>query len=68
MLEEKYLKLDDLAAPDEYVAPSSDEDLAVAASFRQTCKRYNIDFASADQDERDFVMLMAEKNFAQKRV
>ena len=68
MLEEKYLKLDDLAAPDGYVAPSSDEDLAFSASFRQTCKRYNIDFASADQDERDFVMLMAEKNFAQKRV
>ena len=68
MLEEKYLKLDDLAAPDGYAAPSSDEVLAFSASFRQTCKRYNIDFASADQDERDFVMLMAEKNFAQKRV
>ena len=67
MLEEKYLKLDDLAAPDGSVAPSSDEDLTFVASFRQTCKRYNIDFASADQDERDFVILMAEKNFTQER-
>lgn len=65
--EEKYLKLDDLAAPDGYVAPSTGEDLAYIAYFRQTCKRYNIDFASADQNERDFVIRMAEKNFAQKR-
>ena len=67
MLEEKYLKLDDLAAPDGYVVPSTSEDLAYIAHFRQVCKRYNIDFASADQDERDFVIRMAEKNFAQKR-
>ena len=61
MLEEKYLRLDDLAAPDGYVAPSTDDDLAYIACFCQTCKRYNIDFASVDQEERDFVMLMAEK-------
>ena len=68
MLEEKYLKLDDLAAPDGYVAaPSTSEDLAYIAHFRQACKRYNINFASADQDERDFVIRMAEKNFARKR-
>ncbi len=29
--------------------------------FRQTCKRYNIDFATADPDEKEFVMRMAEK-------
>ena len=62
MLEEKYLRLDDLAAPDGYVAPSTSEDFAYIAYFRQTCKRYNIDFDSADQDERDFVIRMAEKN------
>ena len=59
MLEEKYLKLDDLAAPDGYVAPSSDEDLTFVASFRQTCKRYNIDFTYANQEERDFVMWLS---------
>ena len=66
-LEEKYLRLDNLAAPDGYVAPFTGEDLAYIACFRQACKRYNIDFASADQDERDFVIHMAEKDFAQKR-
>lgn len=65
MLEEKYLRLDDLATPDGYVAPSTNEDLAYIAYFRQACKRYNIDFTIADQDERDFVIRMAEKNFAQ---
>lgn len=64
MLDEKYLKLDELAAPDGYFAPSTSEDLAYIAYFRQTCKRYNIDFAIANQDERDFVIRMAEKNFA----
>ena len=67
MLAEKYLRLDDWAAPDGYVVPSTNEDLVFIASFRQTCKRYNIDFASADQDERDFVIRMAEKDFSQKR-
>ena len=67
MLEEKYLKLDDLAALDGYVAPSTSEDLTYIAYFRQACNHYNIDFASADQDERDFVTRMVEKKFAQKR-
>ena len=66
-MQEKFLKLDDLAAPDGYTVPSTSDDLAYIAYFRQTCKRYNIDFASADQDERDFVVHMAEKNFTQKR-
>lgn len=67
MLEEKYLMLDDLASPDGYTVPSTNDDLAYIACFRQTCKRYHIDFATADQDEQDFVVRMAEKNFAQKR-
>ena len=46
---------------DGYVAPSTREDLAYIAYFRQACKWYNIDFASADQDERDFVIRRAEK-------
>ena len=52
MLQEKYAKLDDLA----YIA-----------HFRQVCRRYNINFSSADPDERDFVMRMAEKSFLSKR-
>ena len=44
------------------------DDLAYIAYFRQTCKRYNIDFASADQDERDFVVCMAEKDFCRNRL
>ena len=66
-MQEKFLKLDDLAAPDGYTVPFSSDDLTYIARFRQTCKRYNIDFTSADQDERDFVMRMAEKGFSQKR-
>lgn len=65
-MQEKFLKLDDLAAPDGYTVPSTSDDLAYIAHFRQTCKRYNIDFASADPDERDFVIHMTEKNFTQK--
>lgn len=68
ILEEKHLRLDVLAAPDGYAVPSTSEDLAYVTYFRQACKRYNIDFAIADQDERDFVMLIAEKNFARKQI
>lgn len=67
MLQEKYSRLDDLAAPNSYVAPPSQEDLAYIGCFRQTCKRYNIDFEKADHDEREFVIRMAEKNFCPKR-
>ena len=67
-MEEKYLRLDDLAAPDGYATPSDSKDLAYITCFRQICTRYNIDFTIADQDERDFVMLMAEKNFARKQI
>ncbi len=56
-----YGKLDDLAAPDKYVAPSSQADVEYIIRFRQTCKRYNIDFVTADPDEKEFVMRMAEK-------
>ena len=37
------------------------------AYFRQVCKRYNIVFADADSDERDFVIRMAEKGYYPKR-
>ncbi len=39
-----YGKLDDLAAPDKYVAPSTQADIEYIVRFRQTCKRYNINF------------------------
>ena len=67
MLQEKFAKLDDLAAPNGYVAPPTSEDLAYVVHFRQICRRYNIDFSQADSDEREFVMRMAEKSFCKKR-
>lgn len=67
MLNERFAKLDDLAAPNGYVSVPTEEDLAYAAHFRQVCQRYNIDFSKADQDERDFVIHMAEKGFFPKR-
>ena len=63
MQNEKYLELDALAAPNGYVAPPMKEDLAYVVHFRKTCQRYQIDFAKADPDERDFVIHMAEKAF-----
>lgn len=65
--EELLLMLDDLAAPDRYVAPSTCEDLAYVVSFRQACKRNGINFVSADQDKRDFIIHLAENDLAQKR-
>ena len=67
MQDKKYLELDEAAAPNSYVAIPSEEDLEYITHFRQVCKRYQIDFAQADEDERDFVIRMAEKSFAQKR-
>lgn len=67
MQNEKYLELDALAAPNGYVAPPTKEDLAYVVRFRKTCQQYQIDFAKADSDERDFVIYMAEKTFLQKR-
>ena len=58
MQNEKYLELDALAAPNGYVAPPTKEDLAYVVHFRKTCQRYQIDFANADSDERDFVILL----------
>ena len=67
MQNEKYLELDALAAPNGYVVSPTKEDLAYGVHFRKTCQRYQIDFAKADSDERDFVIHMAEKTFLQKR-
>lgn len=65
--QDKYTQLDDLAAPNRYVAPPTAEDLDYIVHFRKTCQRYNIDFATADQDEQSFVIRMAEKKFLPKR-
>ena len=61
MLSENYAKLDDLAGPDSFVTPPSQTDLAYILHFQKICKRYNIDFATADEDERDFVIRMAKE-------
>lgn len=61
-----YLKLDEIVAPNSYVVSPSEEDLDYIVHFRQVCRRYQIDFAKADEDERDFVIRMAEKTFIQK--
>ncbi len=63
MQNEKYLELDALAAPDSYVAPPTKENLAYVVHSRKTCQRYQIVFAKADSDERNFVIHMAEKTF-----
>ena len=67
MAQDKFSRLDELAAPADYVAPSTEEDLGYLSYFRQVCKRYNIVFSEADQDERDFVIRMAEKGYYPKR-
>ncbi len=67
MAENPYTELDRLAAPDGYAAIPSEEDVAYMIRFRQICRRYQIDFIEADDDERDFVMRMTEKSFLQKR-
>lgn len=67
MTDQAIKQLDALGAADGYVTPPTESDIAYAAYFRSVCKRYNIDFASADQDERDFVIRMTEKGFFPKR-
>lgn len=67
MQSSEYLELDELAAPNGYVAPPTQEDLAYVVHFRKTCQRYQIDFVKVDQDERNFVIHMAEKTSFQKR-
>lgn len=62
MLQKKFTRLDNLAGPSGYVVPPTAEDLVYVVHFRQICHLYNIDFAEADQDEREFVLRMAEKN------
>ena len=47
--------------------PPTQEDLAYVVHFRKTCQRYQIDFVKVDQDERNFVIHMAEKTSFQKR-
>lgn len=67
MLQQKFLDLDDYAAPNGYAVPLTGEDLDYIIHFRQVCHRYNINFAEADPDEREFVVHMAEKSFGVKR-
>ncbi len=54
VLQKRYVGLDDLATPDGSVVLSTEEELVYTVYFRQICKRYNIDFANADQEERTF--------------
>ena len=67
MQSSEYLELDALAAPNGYVAPPTQEDLAYVVHFRKTCQRYQIDFAKANLDEHNFVIQMAEKIFLKRR-
>ena len=46
---------------------SGEDTTSVFLHFQKICKRYNIDFATADEDERDFVIRMAEKSFYSMR-
>lgn len=67
MIGNRFSQLDELGAPNSYVTPPTKQDLTYTAYFREVCKRYNIDFAAADADEREFVMRMADKGFFPKR-
>lgn len=67
MADNRFSRLDELGAPNNYVTSPTEQDLAYTAYFREVCKRYNIDFATADADEREFVMRMADKGFFPKR-
>ena len=67
MLNDPYFKLDTLAATNGYVAPPTEDNLAYVIHFRKVCNRYQINFATADEDERSFVIRMAEKGFYEKR-
>ena len=59
---EKYTELDKLAAPNDYVARPTEEDIECVKHFVRTCRRYNIDFSEANSDEREFVLKMANKS------
>ena len=61
-MEKEYSELDDLAAPDNYVARPTEEDIEYVKCFVKTCRRYNIDFATASPEEREFVLKMANKS------
>jgi hypothetical protein len=65
--QDKYAILDELGSPNRFVEPLTSENLGYITYFRQVCQRYNIDFASADPDERDFVIHMTEKGFYSRR-
>ena len=67
MAHNRFSRLDELDTPNSYVTPSTEQDLAYTAYFREVCKRYNIDFATADADERKFAMRMVDKGFIPKR-
>ena len=49
-------KLDELGAPNNYVAPFTEEERTYTSCFQQMCKKYNINFSEADEFERQFVM------------
>ena len=61
-MSQEYVTLDDLAAPDKYVARPTEEDIECVKHFVRTCRRYNIDFSKASPDEREFVIRMANKS------
>lgn len=67
MQKDKFSRLDEIAAPNSYAAPSTEEDIGYLTYFRQVCKRYNISFSTAYPDEREFVIRMAEKGYYPKR-
>lgn len=61
-MSDNYAELDELAAPNNYVARPTEEDIECVKHFVRTCRRYNIDFATASPDEREFVLKMANKS------
>lgn len=60
----KYEELDTLATAGIYMDIPTEEDIAYTIAFRKMCQRYNINIATADDYEKEFVMSQAERAVA----
>ena len=65
---QQYDQLDALGAPNNYVAPLTQDDTDYIKCFFEVCTRYNIDIGKADQYEREFVMQQTERMMKKKRL
>ena len=52
--------LDVVAAPNNYAVPFTEAEISHILRFRRICKQYNIQFTTATQAEKDFVIALAD--------